>query len=106
MIYFPASIKNIIELYNSFEESDNVKIFDNDDVRENIVKKIDVVVSYNLNNKLYELNMKTLKEEEINVTGRHDPCIVRRANIVIRCVTALVIADLMIERYGKEIFYI
>lgn len=27
----PASIKNIIELYNSFEKSDNVKIFDNDD---------------------------------------------------------------------------
>lgn len=52
------------------------------------------------------INMKTLKEEKINVSGRHDPCIVRRANIVIRCVTALVIADLMIERYGKEIFYI
>ena len=52
------------------------------------------------------INMKTLKEEKINVSGRHDPCIVRRANIVVRCMTALVIADLMIERYGKEIFYI
>ena len=52
------------------------------------------------------INMKTLKEEKINVSGRHDPCIVRRVNIVVRCMTALVIADLMIERYGKEIFYI
>ena len=37
------------------------KLSDNDDTKEDIIKKIDVLVSYNLNNKLYELNMKTLK---------------------------------------------
>ena len=32
-----------------------------ENAKEDIVKKIDVMVSYNLNNKLYEFNMKTLK---------------------------------------------
>lgn len=50
------------------------------------------------------INMKTLKETTINVTGRHDPCIVRRVNIVIRCMTALVIADALITKYGQEVF--
>ena len=50
------------------------------------------------------INMKTLTEDTILVNGRHDPCIVRRANIVIRCVTALVIADMLIARYGQDVF--
>jgi len=50
------------------------------------------------------INMKTLKETTINVTGRHDPCIVRRVNIVVRCMCALVIADLLINKYGQEVF--
>ena len=50
------------------------------------------------------INMMTLKEENITVEGRHDPCIVRRVNIVIRCVTALVIADMLIAKYGQEVF--
>ena len=50
------------------------------------------------------INMKTLKEENINIVGRHDPCIVRRVNIVVRCVTALVIADMLIAKYGQEVF--
>ena len=37
------------------------KISDSDNLKEDIVKQIDVLVSYNLNNKLYEINMKTLK---------------------------------------------
>ena len=46
----------------------------------------------------------TLTEENINIVGRHDPCIVRRVNIVVRCVTALVIADMLIAKYGQEVF--
>ena len=48
--------------------------------------------------------MKTLKEEEILVSGRHDPCIVRRANIVIKAISAFVIADAIISQYGANAF--
>ena len=50
------------------------------------------------------INMKTNEETIIKVVGRHDPCITRRINIVIRCITALVIADILVEKYGEEIF--
>ena len=50
------------------------------------------------------INMKSNEETTIKIVGRHDPCIVRRVNIVIRCITALVIGDLLISRYGQEVF--
>ena len=45
-----------------------------------------------------------LKNEncEIEIKGRHDPCIVHRARVVIDSVTALVIADLLAQRYGTN----
>ena len=50
------------------------------------------------------INMKSLKEEEILVSGRHDPCIVRRPNIVIKAISAFVIADALISQYGANAF--
>ena len=50
------------------------------------------------------VNVRTNEETKIKIVGRHDPCIVRRVNIVIRCMTALVIADMLINRYGEEVF--
>jgi len=41
------------------------------------------------------VNYRTLKEEEIVVKGRHDPCIVPRAIPVLEAMTALVIVDTM-----------
>lgn len=41
------------------------------------------------------INMKSLTNQEILIQGRHDPCIVRRMNIVIRCLCAFVILDMM-----------
>lgn len=41
------------------------------------------------------INLKTLEEEELTVTGRHDPCIVHRAVPALEAATAIVIADLM-----------
>lgn len=43
---------------------------------------------------------ETLEEKIIAVKGRHDPAIVHRACPVIDAVTAFVIADLCMERYG------
>ena len=50
------------------------------------------------------INMKSLEEETILVSGRHDPCIVRRANIVIKAISAFVIADAIIGQYGANAF--
>ncbi|MDR0887786.1 MAG: chorismate synthase [Candidatus Methanoplasma sp.] len=39
------------------------------------------------------VNLKELRNDTVKVEGRHDPCIVPRAVIVVEAVTALVIAD-------------
>lgn len=41
------------------------------------------------------VNLNTKKNETIQIKGRHDPCIVPRANVVIRCVTAIALLDLL-----------
>jgi len=42
-------------------------------------------------------NVKTMKEEELVITGRHDPCIAIRAAPVVECVAAICIADLVLD---------
>ena len=34
--------------------------------------------------------------------GRHDPCIVHRAAVVVESVTALVIADMLASKFGTD----
>ena len=46
------------------------------------------------------VDLRTMKETEIKVTGRHDPAIVHRAMPVADALTALVLADLLAQRYG------
>lgn len=50
------------------------------------------------------INIKTKTNEVIKITGRHDPAIIRRINIVIRCITAFVIADMLVNKYGTDVF--
>ena len=50
------------------------------------------------------INMQTKTNETIQITGRHDPAIIRRMNIVIRCLTAIVISDMLITKYGSDVF--
>ncbi|MBO5306033.1 MAG: chorismate synthase, partial [Clostridia bacterium] len=47
-----------------------------------------------------------LKKENVKteIKGRHDPAIVRRICPVINSVTALVLCDLLVTRYGTDIF--
>ena len=40
-------------------------------------------------------NVKTMKEEKLVISGRHDPCIAIRAVPVVECVAAMCIADLV-----------
>lgn len=41
------------------------------------------------------VNLKTMKEEELKIKGRHDPCIVPRAVPVVEAVAAITILDLV-----------
>lgn len=50
------------------------------------------------------INMKDLTNTTIKINGRHDPAIVRRINIVIRAMSAFVIADMLITKYGVDVF--
>jgi chorismate synthase len=38
----------------------------------------------------------------IEATGRHDPCIVHRARVVVDSVTALVLCDLLSQKFGTD----
>ncbi len=42
---------------------------------------------------------------DYSVRGRHDPCIVHRARVVVDSVCALVLTDLLTQRYGTEGFW-
>jgi len=47
------------------------------------------------------VNVSTMENTDIQVSGRHDPCIVQRALPVIEGATAIVILDLILEREGE-----
>jgi chorismate synthase len=42
------------------------------------------------------------KEETIVGKGRHDPCIVHRARVVVDSMSAIVVADALLQRYGND----
>ena len=44
------------------------------------------------------VNLKEMKETEISIQGRHDPCVVPRAVPVVEAVTALVLLDRLMSR--------
>ncbi len=50
------------------------------------------------------VNLETMKNVEIKMTGRHDPCIVPRAVVVVEAMTAIVLLDhLLIEGFVPSI---
>ncbi len=48
------------------------------------------------------VNIKTGEEAVLEAKGRHDPCIVHRAKVVVDSVTAIVLADILVTRYGTD----
>lgn len=48
------------------------------------------------------IDMRTLEAAEITAKGRHDPCIVHRARVVVDSVVALTVADMLSLRYGTD----
>ncbi len=50
------------------------------------------------------VDIKMMKNTTLSIEGRHDPCIVHRARVVIDSVIAFGLVDLLIERYGIQYF--
>lgn len=48
------------------------------------------------------VNLKTLENVKLSVKGRHDPCIVHRARVVIDSVVSLALCDLLITKFGTD----
>lgn len=48
------------------------------------------------------VDINTMSDTTLAARGRHDPCIVHRAAVVIESVTALVIADMLTVKYGTD----
>ena len=48
------------------------------------------------------IDMEKKEDAVLLSKGRHDPCIVHRARIVVDCITALTVADMLCTRYGTD----
>jgi chorismate synthase len=48
------------------------------------------------------VNIAENQETTLSIDGRHDPAIVHRARAVVDSVTAIVVADLLAQRFGNE----
>ncbi len=48
------------------------------------------------------VNLATMENAKLNLTGRHDPAIFHRARVVVDSMTALALLDMLIQRYGER----
>ncbi len=48
------------------------------------------------------VDISTMQNTTITAHGRHDPCIVHRAAVVVESVTALVLADILTSKFGTD----
>lgn len=50
------------------------------------------------------INFIENENADLEIRGRHDPAIVRRACVVIDSITALVVADMIAQKFGTDVF--
>jgi chorismate synthase len=48
------------------------------------------------------VDLSTMKNEQLTLKGRHDPAIIHRARVVVDSITALVLWDLLAQRFGTD----
>ena len=48
------------------------------------------------------VDLQSMTEETLALKGRHDPAIVHRARVVVDSMTALVLCDLLAQRFGTD----
>lgn len=46
----------------------------------------------------------SMQEKTLSITGRHDPAVIHRARVVVDALTAIVLTDFLLERYGSVYF--
>lgn len=49
------------------------------------------------------VNLDTMQDAALRLSGRHDPAVIHRARVVVDSMTALVICDLLAYRYGTDL---
>lgn len=49
------------------------------------------------------IDILTKENANLNITGRHDPAIIHRARVVVDSMAAIVVADLLTQRYGTDV---
>ena len=67
-----------------------------------VIFKLAVKPTPSISKPQQSINLKTKQNEEILIKGRHDPAIIRRMNIVVKSLTAFVMADLLSVAYGAD----
>ncbi|MEG0641701.1 MAG: chorismate synthase, partial [Clostridium sp.] len=60
-----------------------------------IVFKVAIKPTPSISKAQKSVNLSTMENTELKITGRHDPCIIPRAVVVVEAVTALCILDLL-----------
>ena len=48
------------------------------------------------------VDINAMQNTTLSARGRHDPCIVHRAQVVVESVTALVVADMLVSKFGTD----
>ncbi len=48
------------------------------------------------------INMESMENTTLEITGRHDPAIIHRARVVVDSMIAIVLMDLLVTRYGQD----
>lgn len=48
------------------------------------------------------INLESMENTTLQIEGRHDPAIIHRARVVVDSMTAIVLADLLVTRYGTD----
>ncbi|MBR4451342.1 MAG: chorismate synthase, partial [Clostridia bacterium] len=48
------------------------------------------------------VDMLSMENTKLSIKGRHDPAIIHRARVVVDSLTALVLCDILAQRYGTD----
>ena len=69
-----------------------------------VVFNVVIKPTASISQKQNTIDIEKIENSSIEILGRHDPCIVRRANVVVKTLTAFVIFDLISIRYGNDFY--
>ena len=65
-----------------------------------IIAKVTFKPTPSIYSKQNSVNLKTMKNTDITISGRHDPCVAIRAIVVVESMMAVQVLELLLEAYG------